>query len=424
MNATKLDIFFSLAFALAVIHTFFTPAFHSLSSKMAHRSKRTAALIFHALSEVELVFVLWAFVFLGGIVVGENSTSALNYLISGQYMEPFFVFVILLVAATPPIIEFAEKSMLFISKGIPLPRGISFYITTLILGPLLGSIITEPAAMAVCALILRKTFFIRSASNSFKYVTLALLFVNISIGGTLTPFAAPPVVMVARKWDWDLFFMLQHFGWKSFIAITLNTLLAAFILKKDLKITPLLPVARIKLSHPLPVLFLNLSLLIGVVIFAHDFLRLFLTLIVFVFLAQLSPRSLSPLKLKESLFVGLFLAGLVILGGKQTWWLEPLLSRLDHFSLFLGSTLLTAITDNAALTYLGSLVSGLSEEAKYALVSGAVTGGGLTVIANAPNPAGLAILKDTFEPQGMNPLKLLGAALLPTLLAAICFWVL
>jgi Na+/H+ antiporter NhaD/arsenite permease-like protein len=110
------------------------------------------------------------------------------------------------------------------------------------------------------------------------------------------------------------------------------------------------------------------------------------------------------------------------LGGQQQWWLQPIIAGLDATTLFIGATGLTAITDNAALTYLGSLVSGISEPAKYALVAGAVTGGGLTVIANAPNPAGYAILKDSFDEQSISPLGLLLAALLPTLVAACCFW--
>ena len=82
---------------------------------------------------------------------------------------------------------------------------------------------------------------------------------------------------------------------------------------------------------------------------------------------------------------------------------------------------LTAITDNAALTYLGSLVQGLSEEFKYALVAGAVTGGGLTVIANAPNPAGFSILRAHFDDGAIHPLGLFVAALPPTLVAAAAF---
>ena len=126
--------------------------------------------------------------------------------------------------------------------------------------------------------------------------------------------------------------------------------------------------------------------------------------------------------LKEGLLVGFFLGGLVVLGGLQQWWLQPLISELQAGTLFLGAIGLTALTDNAALTYLGSLVEGISDTAKYALVAGAVTGGGLTVIANAPNPAGFAILKECFDEQSISPLFVFLAALIPTTIAAACFY--
>ena len=47
---------------------------------------------------------------------------------------------------------------------------------------------------------------------------------NISIGGTLTHFAAPPVLMVARPWEWDTVFMFGHFGWRAALAIVVSTL--------------------------------------------------------------------------------------------------------------------------------------------------------------------------------------------------------
>jgi predicted cation transporter len=125
--------------------------------------------------------------------------------------------------------------------------------------------------------------------------------------------------------------------------------------------------------------------------------------------------------LREGLLVGFFLAGLVVLGGMQQWWLQPALLSMDETQVYFGATALTAITDNAALTYLGSLVEGLSDEFKYALVTGAVTGGGLTIIANAPNPAGASILKGTFDEGAINPLGLLAGALAPTLVAIACF---
>ena len=85
--------------------------------------------------------------------------------------------------------------------------------------PVAGSFITEPAAMTICALLLARQFFDLEPSTRLKYATLGLLFVNVSIGGTLTHFAAPPVLMVARPWDWDLLFMLSHFGWRAALAI-------------------------------------------------------------------------------------------------------------------------------------------------------------------------------------------------------------
>ena len=70
---------------------------------------------------------------------------------------------------------------------------------------------------------------------------------------------------------------------------------------------------------------------------------------------------------------------------------------------------------------LASLIVGISDEAKYSLVAGAVAGGGLTVIANAPNPAGVAILRPKFEDGAIHPLGLLVAALPPTAVAALAF---
>ena len=124
------------------------------------------------------------------------------------------------------------------------------------------------------------------------------------------------------------------------------------------------------------------------------------------------------LKVKESLLVAFFLAGLVCLGSMQEWWLKPLLSQMGDLVLFLGATSLTSITDNAALTYLGSLVE-LSDSSKYSLVAGAVAGGGLTVIANAPNPAGFGILRESFGAEGINPLKLFIWALIPTIIGVL-----
>jgi hypothetical protein len=144
-------------------------------------------------------------------------------------------------------------------------------------------------------------------------------------------------------------------------------------------------------------------------------------LLFFLGFAEAYKRYQSRLVLREATMVAFFLAGLIVLGGQQRWWLQPLLADMNDSVIFAGSTVLTAIVDNAALTYLGSLVEGFPDEAKYSLVAGAVTGGGLTVIANAPNPAGFAILKGSFADGAISALGLAAAALLPTLVAAAAF---
>ena len=149
------------------------------------------------------------------------------------------------------------------------------------------------------------------------------------------------------------------------------------------------------------------------------FMGLFL---LFLGLAEAYKRHHDPLILREGLMVGFFLAGLVVLGGQQQWWMQALLARLDESTLFFGAAALTAVTDNAALTYLGSQVDGISNAFKVALVAGAVAGGGLTVIANAPNPAGFAILEDTFEDGAISPFGLFAAAIVPTTIAVLCLW--
>ena len=172
---------------------------------------------------------------------------------------------------------------------------------------------------------------------------------------------------------------------------------------------------------PMLVQAIHIAFLAGIVAFAHHpavFMGLFLFFMGF---ATAYPQHQDRLILREGLLVAFFLAGLVVLGGQQQWWLEPLLRGMNADTVYFGATALTAITDNAALTYLGSLVDGLTEEFKRALVAGAVTGGGLTVIANAPNPAGFAILRGNFDDGAINPLGLLAAALPPTLMAVLAF---
>jgi len=328
----------------------------------------------------------------------------------------------MVIAGSRPILHAAMMTVRFVSRIIPLPMEMGFYLTVLIVVPLLGSFITEPAAMTLAALILSQRFFRRGLSSALKYATLGVLLVNVSIGGTLTPFAAPPVLMVARTWDWNVHFMLLTFGWKAAVAVTINAVIVTMLFRTELRSISADEREKDGQAPPPALIMLHLLFLCGVALFAHHpsmFLGLFL---IFLGVAQAYGHHHDRLILREGLLVALFLAGLVVLGGQQQWWLQSLLMQMNTQEVFFGAMLLTAFTDNAALTYLGSLVEALSEGFQYALVAGAVTGGGLTVIANAPNPAGLAILKDHFQEGTVHPGRLFIAALVPTMVAAVAFW--
>lgn len=419
LNPSNMQLLATVLFGLAIIHTFLVSKFENISHRFPHGS--VANNLFHFLGEVEVVFGMWAGVYVAGAVILKGFYGAIHYLEGINYTEPAFVFVIMCMAGTRPMIKLAEKMVVNISRVFPLPGRMGFYCTTLIFGPLLGSLITEPAAMTLTAIILLKNFYSKEMSSKFMYATLGLLFVNISIGGTLTHFAAPPVLMVASKWGWGISHMIGNFGYKAVIAITFTTLLTALLFSNELKGKMELRTDNDdKMKPRWWVTLIHILFLILVVVTAHHmvfFLGLFLFFLGF---ASVTEEYQDRIQLKESLLVGFFLAGLVTLGNQQSWWLQPLLTQLDSLTLFMGATGLTAITDNAALTYLGSLVE-LSPEAKYYLVAGAVSGGGLTVIANAPNPAGFGILKKSFGESGINPLGLLIWAILPTFLSMLAF---
>ncbi len=402
-------------FALALIHTFSAKQFE----RLAARSPRHAGL-FHLLGEVEVVFGFWAIVLIAFMAVLASGTEAVAYAESRNYTEPLFVFVIMVIAASRPLLHAIEQSLRWAAHAVPAPAALGLAWLNLAVVPLFGSLITEPAAMTIAALMLAPQVFQQHIPERAKYFALGVLFVNVSIGGTLTSYAAPPVLMVASTWQWDSTFMLANFGWKAAIAVLVNATAATWILRRELR--PLQRSASAEQSAiPFTVIAVHGIFLIAVVIYAHHpvvFVGLFLMFLGF---TQAYGKYQSPLIIKEALLVGFFLAGLVLLGGMQRWWLQPIVSSLEPLALFAGAVGLTAITDNAALTYLGSLITGISDDAKYMLVAGAVAGGGLTVIANAPNPAGVALLKHGFADETVGAGGLLLGALGPTLLAVCAF---
>ena len=417
MTPTTIEMIGTALFAVAILHTFSTAFFEHL----AHTRPAHAGL-WHLLGEVEVVFGFWALVLIAVMFVTDGPAAATHYLDSRNFTEPLFVFAIMVIAGTRPILHAATSGVRLLSKALPLPHNLSAYLTILTLVPLLGSFITEPAAMTLAALMLRDRFFRNGLSKPLRYATLGVLFVNVSIGGTLTPFAAPPVLMVAGTWNWDFPFMMGNFGWKAAVVVVVNALAAALLFRREL--------CRIsaegrETAHgrvPFTMVVLHLVFLGLVVLFAHHPVMFLGVFLFFLGVAQAYERHQDRLILREGLLVGFFLAGLVVMGGQQQWWLQPILLSMSNDAVFFGATILTAFTDNAALTYLGSLVEGLSDGFKYALVAGAVTGGGLTIIANAPNPAGVAMLRGHFEDESINPLGLFLGALPPTILAALGFW--
>ncbi len=416
MTPTTIQLISSMLFGIAILHTFSTRFFEHL----AHTRPAHAGL-WHLLGEVEVVFGFWALILIVAMFAVDGSMVATSYIDSRNFTEPMFVFAIMVIAATRPILQTAMAAIHLIARIIPLPGSMGFYFATLALVPLLGSFITEPAAMTLAALILSHRIFENAISRRLKYATLGVLFVNISIGGTLTPFAAPPVLMVAGKWNWDIAFMMSAFGWKAAIAVMVNAVGATLLFRNELSRLPAKDSSNRDDPVPLVLVFVHLSFLAGVVVFAHHpamFMGLFLF---FLGIAHAYQRHQDRLILREGLLVAFFLAGLVVLGGQQQWWLQPVLMSMSNEAVFFGAAILTAFTDNAALTYLGSLVEGLSDDFKYALVAGAVTGGGLTIIANAPNPAGIAILRGHFEESTVHPLGLLVGAIPPTIVAMLAF---
>lgn len=528
----------TLIFFLAIAHTMMV----SLINKKAHQYERNYEILikqglkdknsssmrgslFHLLGEVETVFGIWAIALAGAIIFYYDWATFVSYVNGLHYTEPLFVIVIMTIAASRPILKFFEMIMWRIVRlfGSTLE---AWWISILILAPLLGSFVTEPAAMTIAAFMLADKFYRLNPSTKFKYGTLALLFVNVSIGGVLTNFAAPPILMVASPWGWDIPYMMRTFGWKAILAMVLSTTVYyfvfrdefvalkkpyenylykkhiqkrfisqseledsfeqlermvdqrvgytkeldaySFILKeniKELAIQKLTEEERQKydidnaieekfegikqeeMQRTLPVLLpddirpayinpnwdqrdekvpvwiisVHIIFLVWTVFNAHEPVLFLSGFLFFLGFYQVTAFYQNKLDLKPALLVAFFLSGLMLHGTLQGWWIAPLLGSLPELALNAVGIVLTAFNDNASITYLSTLVTDLPEHLKYAVVSGAITGGGLTIIANAPNPVGQSILKRFFN-DNISPTQLLKFALLPTLITACVFY--
>jgi hypothetical protein len=414
MSPTLVQSIALVIFVVAILHTFSVKFFKSLAQKFPRHHN-----IFDMLGEVEIVFGFWAIVLVLIIFFLLGKTETVNYLNNQSYVEPLFVFVIMVIAASKPILDFSLSCVKKISALLPVNKSLSLFLITMSFVPLLGSFITEPAAMTLGALILRDHFYSKKISNKFKYGIIGTLFVNVSIGGAMTPFAAPPILMVAAKWNWDLNFMINTFAWRTALAVFVNSIILTFLFRNELTKLGESKIKTIKI--PSFVLILHLILLLGVIFFVHDLIIFLGIFLIFLAVVNAFNQYQDKLIINQAFLVSLFLAGLVVLGGQQKWWLQTVLAKLTPDQIYYVATALTAVTDNAALTYLASLVDGLSDQFKYAIAAGAITGGGLTVIANAPNPAGYSILNKKFSGGIVSPLYLFLSALGPTIVAIICY---
>lgn len=439
MSVDPFNLVGSLIFLCAILHTFVAGPLLAKAEHLHHEHEsvmqqqgasyeeieRTTPMkvhLLHFLGEVEAIFGIWV-IALAAAVIGFYDWGTFKHYMAHTviYIEPVFLVVIMTLASTKPVLKLSEK-ILGVVAGLGGHSPAAWWLSILTIAPMLGSFITEPAAMTISALLLSHQFYDLKPTPRLAYATIGLLFVNISVGGTVTHFAAPPVLMVAESWGWTLGFMATHFGWKALLGIVISNVIYYLVFRKDL--------AALKPQEgrsdgdeegtPVWITLVHLLFMAWTVLNAHEPPLFIGGFLMFLGFAVITQRYQGESSLKAAVLVGFFLAGLVTHGGVQAWWIAPVLSSLPDLPLMIGATILTAFNDNAAITYLSTLVPGFAITAKYAVVAGAVTGGGLTVIANAPNPAGQSILQKYF-PGGVNPAKLVLSAILPTIIMGMCF---
>ena len=231
MSNTLIQWIAAAIFAIALLHTFAAKQLERLS----HRYPRHAG-VFHLLGEVEVVFGFWAIVLIMAMALIAGGPVALDYAESRNYTEPLFVFVVMVIAASRPILRTVMALIATLARLVPVPTPVASAWLGLAAVPLFGSLVTEPAAMTIAALMLAPQIFQRYVPERVKYLALGVLFVNVSIGGTLTAYAAPPVLMVATTWQWDSTYMFMHFGWKAALAVFFNATVATFYIEYAFRI--------------------------------------------------------------------------------------------------------------------------------------------------------------------------------------------
>jgi len=436
-------------FLVAVVHAFLVSKISAYAKQWDENNaqsfsesprKKFISHALHLLGEVEVVFGFWAIILLLTLALypGKGWEVMIHYLRGGdlhgtdsaptsKFIEPIFVMVVMVVASTKPVLDFTSfllNRLVKIFGGSPAAG----WFVILTIGPLLGSLITEPAAMTIAALMLSAQFFVYKPSVSLSYATLALLFVNTSVGGSLTHFAAPPIVMVAGHWGWGLVDVFNQFGLASIFTILVCNTAYFFLFRKELVGFKNKSETVSSLQSSGWLILIHLAFIAAFVVFLtkHQLASILVLFLSFLIFLKFMRGHQQPIAWRSPVLVGFFLAGLVILGGLQSWWIAPILVRLDEVTLMISTIILSAFNDNATIAYLAAQVPMLSENTsaaaglRQAVIAGALAGGGMTVLANAPNLAGQTLLSEFFE-GGVSPLRLALWALFPTVIAACSF---
>jgi hypothetical protein len=422
-----------LIFVIAIIHTFFARKITHLSHKLKNHYKGqnpTPLQLFFVeflffMGEVEVILGIWVIPLLIAMTYFFNWDTAIHYLNGISYSEPLFVVVVMALASTNPILKFAEDCLDRIAK-IGNSSVQSYWWTLLTVGPLLGSFITEAASMTICALLLAKRFYALKPTPKFAYATLGLLFTNISVGGVLTNYAAPPVLMVVKAWDYTNSYMFKNFGLKAIAGILISNLLYYIIFRSEFKTMQknrnnLKNENQTENAIPAWVTISHLLFLSWMVIHLHYPVIFIGSFLIYLGFYKATLPFQNTLELQTPILVGFFLSGLIIHGHLQEWWLGPILQDVSKEFLMSIALVLTAFNDNAQITFLASLIPNFDASMKYAIMAGAITGGGLTIIANAPNLVGQSFLKNYFS-GGISALRLFLGAITPTIIIALIFY--
>jgi hypothetical protein len=428
MTPSTFNIIATIIFACAICHTFFSHRLYliakSYEMKRLSYAQKFAIEILRFLSEVEVIFGIWVVPLLAIMAFMLDWQSVLQYLNTLSFTQPLFVSCLLVMASSVPIVHFVEKML---TKVAILNNGsiAAWWLVILTLGPLMGSLLKETVAITLSVAILCDRFFRYKPSAHLAYATLAILFVNTSIGSLLTNFGSGAIVMIAKEWKWDSYFMFTNFGWKAILAILIINISALRYFRKEFQL--LHAQAKIKrLSKQKQ----------------RNGIPGWVTLITFIFLFWMISQSDQPVIFVGSLllFLGFyqaafpkerlesgpammvlfFLSALVIHGTLQYWWVADLLKSFPDKMIFPIGVFLSAFNHNALITYLASHVEGFSDQAKYNLVSGVISGGGLTILGNAPNFAAFAIASSYFT-EGLSPFRLFLYSVPPSFVACIIF---